>query len=235
MNNEPETTLTLEETKVNIQCPTQRGVTVHGNATQGTRDTLCWGFLSSSLIGAGQCGHLVWGAPEPQKHIRGSFRGRLKNILGTQGRAAKLASTTGALKVGDYMRIKDVLLCPIQEIGFNPVLPWGSTSFHSSRPVWTNFTRTPKALRILWEDSAYKTEGSSAQGNPCKFFSHMLKHCLTSHSFSEPLCPVASHMTNVPFPWQFTPVSHVCDPASHTCSLGFVLLPRPFVWGLCFK
>jgi hypothetical protein len=59
----------------------------------------------------------------PREDIKGSFRGRLKNILGTRGRAAKPAGTTGALKVGDYMRIKDVLPCPIQEIGFNPILP----------------------------------------------------------------------------------------------------------------
>lgn len=55
-------------------------------------------------------------------------------------------------------------------------------SFHSRRPVWTNFTQ-PKALTNLWEDSAYINEGSSAQGNPCKFSNHVLKHCLTSHRF----------------------------------------------------
>jgi hypothetical protein len=38
MKNEPMTALTLEETKVNIQHPAQRGVAVHRTAIQIVRD-----------------------------------------------------------------------------------------------------------------------------------------------------------------------------------------------------
>lgn len=92
----------------------------------------------------------------PRDDIKGSLRGRLKNILGSQGRAAKPASTTGALKVGDYMGIKDVLSCPSQEIGLNPILPWESVKLSQQETSMNQLYPTKGTHKPLRRFSLHK-------------------------------------------------------------------------------